>query len=267
MNAIAHLSDLHFGTEDPAARAPAAGRARRRSQPRLTVIGGDLTQRARPAPFEAARRFIRRSAGSGAGGCRATTTSRCGTSPDRIVSPLGRYRSYIAPDLCPTSTATASVAVLGLNTTRPARWKEGDDLTGPGPKPDPRPAGQPGGDSLWSSAVVTHHPFIPPPDQPRLAVVGGRATALATLRDAGVDLLLSGRVCPASATAGCWTSGPASCPCRPAPRSRGVRRGQPNGYNVIHLGGRRRAGARDAAVGRPGVEGRLTVPTLRHSPR
>src|SRR5262249_20108917 len=57
MRTIAHISDLHFGTEDPqiaaALREDLCGLG-----PSLVVVSGDLTQRAKPAEFLAAREFL-----------------------------------------------------------------------------------------------------------------------------------------------------------------------------------------------------------------
>jgi 3',5'-cyclic AMP phosphodiesterase CpdA len=258
VNAIAHLSDLHFGTEDPAL-------VRRllvelgELQPRLTVISGDLTQRARRAQFAAARRFVDVLPAPvlvvpGNHDIPLWDVTR------RIFSPLGRYLSYITPDLCPFHR-DGELAVLGLNTTRPARWKEGEISPAQADLIRARLGGLEDG---LVKVVVTHHPFIPPPDQPRLAVVGGRATALAALRDAGVDLLLSGHL--HLGYSGLLDERPGLLSVQASTAVSRRRRGQPNGYNVIHL----------AAAGGPVLETRrwdgrafrpVTVPTLRHSPR
>ena len=59
MRSIVHLSDLHFGALDPATLDPLIGFMRERA-PDLVVVTGDLTQRARPGEFAAARRFLER---------------------------------------------------------------------------------------------------------------------------------------------------------------------------------------------------------------
>ena len=56
MRTIAHVSDLHFGTEVPAV-AEALTLDLGRNAPSLLVVSGDLTQRARTAQFEAAREY------------------------------------------------------------------------------------------------------------------------------------------------------------------------------------------------------------------
>ena len=59
MRRIAHLSDLHFGRDRPELLDPLVEAVNDLS-PDLAAISGDLTQRARPAQFRAARDFIDR---------------------------------------------------------------------------------------------------------------------------------------------------------------------------------------------------------------
>ncbi len=57
MKKIAHISDLHFGTEDPMV---ATGLLEDLAdyQPDLAAVSGDLTQRARHSEFIAARNYL-----------------------------------------------------------------------------------------------------------------------------------------------------------------------------------------------------------------
>ena len=59
MKTIAHLSDLHFGREDPAVVAGVVRELEIR-KPSLVAVSGDLTQRARTGQFRAARAFLDR---------------------------------------------------------------------------------------------------------------------------------------------------------------------------------------------------------------
>ena len=56
MSILLHMSDTHFGTEKPAVVAALRGLARER-RPDVLVFSGDVTQRATPAQFAAARRL------------------------------------------------------------------------------------------------------------------------------------------------------------------------------------------------------------------
>lgn len=56
MNLLLQVSDPHFGAERPEV-CDALQQLARRERPRVLLMSGDLTQRARPAQFAAARRF------------------------------------------------------------------------------------------------------------------------------------------------------------------------------------------------------------------
>ena len=59
MTLLLHLSDPHFGTE----RAPVVAALEalvREQRPDVMLLSGDITQRATPAQFAAARRFVDR---------------------------------------------------------------------------------------------------------------------------------------------------------------------------------------------------------------
>ncbi|BBM72688.1 metallophosphoesterase family protein [Rhodothermus marinus] len=121
---IAHLSDLHFGRLASGAVVEDLLAEVRRQAPDLVVISGDLTQRARPRQFRAARAFLE--------ALPATTLVVPGNHDvypwwrplSRLVRPLARYRRYITTDLRP-SFVNDEVAVLGLNTAYGATVKGG----------------------------------------------------------------------------------------------------------------------------------------------
>ena len=64
MARIAHLSDIHFGANDPRIVAAATAWVESR-RPDLIIISGDLTQRARLDQFEQASAWINRLRQSG----------------------------------------------------------------------------------------------------------------------------------------------------------------------------------------------------------
>jgi 3',5'-cyclic AMP phosphodiesterase CpdA len=185
---LAHLSDLHFGREDP--RAVAAILADLDAlAPALVAVSGDLTQRARRAEFERARAFLRRIA--------APTLVVPGNHdvplfdvPRRFLAPLGRFRAYVTPDLAPT-WEDDEVLVAGVNTARSFTWKGGrvsleqmEALRGVFCRGDP----------ARLHVLVAHHPFSPPEGRPREAIVGRAAAALAALSGCGLDVVLTGHL-------------------------------------------------------------------------
>jgi 3',5'-cyclic AMP phosphodiesterase CpdA len=190
MTTIVHLSDLHFGREDPPVVAGLIDDVHA-MQPDLVVNSGDFTQRARRAQFRAAADFNARLprpqlAVPGNHDVPLFDVVR------RFASPLDRYRRYIADDVNPFHLDD-SVAVLGLNTARAFTWKSGRisfdqieliERTFMPLAPD------------TIRVLVTHHPFIPPPGDEDAGVdlVGRADRALRVVARCQVDLLLAGHI-------------------------------------------------------------------------
>ncbi len=193
MARIAHLSDVHFGAEDPTVVEGAVADVIA-FDPDITVVSGDLSQRATTEEFRAARAFLDRMPG-GEGGRDERLVVVPGNHDiplynlvRRAFSPRDRYRREITQDRTPFVHADGA-AVLGLDTTRPERWKNGDleedDIRAIADRLGPLPPTE-------LKIVVTHHPFVPPPNKPEAHIVVGAAAALEAAHRAGVDLLLSG---------------------------------------------------------------------------
>jgi 3',5'-cyclic AMP phosphodiesterase CpdA len=185
---IAHLSDLHFGREDPrAVEALAADLAA--LAPTLVAVSGDLTQRARRAEFAAARAFLARIAAPrlvvpGNHDVPLFDVAR------RFLSPLGRFRRYVSAELAPVYEDD-ELLVLGLTTARSLTWKGG--RVSHAQMEALREAfcrGAPG----RLHVLVAHHPFSPPEGRPRQAIVGRAAAALSALATCGLDLVLTGHL-------------------------------------------------------------------------
>ena len=122
---IAHLSDIHFGANDPTIVAATEAWLLDR-RPDLIVISGDFTQRARTGQFRAAGAYVARLRAAG-----FTVLAIPGNHDipfydvvRRFAAPLDRYKRFIGPDLCPWFE-NESVAVLGINTARSLTFKDG----------------------------------------------------------------------------------------------------------------------------------------------
>jgi 3',5'-cyclic AMP phosphodiesterase CpdA len=190
MRHIAHISDLHFGTED-AAIAMALSDELNENRPDLLVVSGDLTQRARPDEFEAAKAYLQRLPGPqlvvpGNHDVPLYDVAR------RFLAPFTRFRRHIQEELNPVHR-DPEVLVVGINTARSLTWKNGRVAWEQIAAMERYFCGQDGG---CLRVVVTHHPFIPPAGLARgsIALVGRAADALAVIDECDVDLLLAGHL-------------------------------------------------------------------------
>lgn len=189
MKTLAHISDLHFGREDPTLVEGLLD-SLARAQPDLIIVSGDLTQRAKKRQFRAARAFLEamphvpRLVVPGNHDVSATNLM------ERAIRPLARYKRFITDDLAPVYR-DPEVAVAGLNTVRTLSPKDGrlNSL-------QVRTACQ----QLHAAAptairvVVTHHPIDKPADDLEHALIARARMAMRQFAAAPVDLFLSGHL-------------------------------------------------------------------------
>ncbi len=188
MRRIAHISDLHFGTEESHV-AEGLLDDLSRQLPHLVAVSGDLTQRAKRSQFIAARAYLDRIAAP-----RLIVPGNHDIPLFNIlarwVRPLSRYRQLITAEMHPFYH-DGEIAVAGVNTARADTWKDGrislvqiDRLRAQF-------------DSVSSDlfkVLVSHHPFIPPEHRVQEAVVGRGRLALKMLEASGCALILSGHL-------------------------------------------------------------------------
>lgn len=189
MSVLLHISDTHFGTEQPAVVA-AVQQLVRDQQPRAVILSGDITQRARSAQFAAARKF-----------CDSLGVEHLLTLPGnhdiplynlvaRLFSPYGKYMDCFGRDLEP-ELELADVLVVCVNTTRRDRHKDGEvsprQIQRVVERLRTRRPGQ-------LRIVVTHQPAcVMRPEDEKDRLRGGEAAVQAWSR-AGADLVLGGHI-------------------------------------------------------------------------
>jgi len=232
MSVLLHISDTHFGTEEPLV-AQALRTLAREQAPHALVLSGDITQRARSAQFAAARTF-----------CDSLGIPRMLALPGnhdiplynlfaRMFFPYAGYAAAFGADLEPV-LALDDLLVIGVNTTRAHRHKDGEVS----PKQVAR-----AGDLLRRAApgqlrvVVTHQPAcVMRPEDEKDRLHGGEA-ALQAWSAAGADLVLGGHIHLPYVADLC-----ARAPAAPRPTycvqagtavSHRVRHGTPNSVNLV----------------------------------
>lgn len=189
---LAHLSDIHFGGENPAAVAAAADFVNAGDFD-LIVVSGDLTRFAERREFEAAAEWL-----SVLKGPRLVTPGNHDAPylawVERIATPFRRFEAAIGPAAAQTHLGDG-FAVRGVNTARGAQprlnWSKGQIA----------PAQARAAADWFATApqdcvrvVVCHHPLIEMVGGPMTARVWNGAAAARAFAEARVDLVLSGHI-------------------------------------------------------------------------
>ncbi len=189
MTCILHLSDTHFGTEQVPVVA-ALERLAQSLRPQVLLLSGDITQRARRAQFAAARAFVDRLGAPVLVAIPGNHDIPLYNLPARLVAPYANHRRAFGPALEPRH-ASRELLVLGVNTTRPARHKNGEISA----QQIERIAARLRQAHAWQLRVVlVHQPIavMRPKDGPdRLR---GADAAIAQWAAAGADLVLGGHI-------------------------------------------------------------------------
>jgi 3',5'-cyclic AMP phosphodiesterase CpdA len=185
MTRILHISDLHFGALNARLMEPLLTLAQH-LQPDAIVVSGDLTQRARPAQFQAAAAFLDRF-GLPVLSVPGNHDAPLYNLPMRLLSPFGRYQRWVNAVLEPVLFLPGAV-LAGINTANPLVWKAGRL----------RPASSQALFRTFSTApaglmhiAVMHHAPVPAADGTP-ADIHDPATVLQDLVAAGTDIVLSG---------------------------------------------------------------------------
>ena len=234
MTTIAHISDVHFGREDPVivrgllqAVADAA--------PDIVVVSGDLTQRARKKQFRAAKMFLQALPEVPQivipGNHDVSLTSLM----DRAFKPFKRFKKFITPDLSPYYEDD-EVAIAGINTVRLATVNDGRIK----PRVVKIACEQLGGSGKNKARiVVTHHPMDVKPGNWKQRTVSKSKAAMKKFGEVGVDVFLSGHLHTGrtiATSARYKFKGYSAVVVHAGTAVSTRRRGEPNQWNIVRIG-------------------------------
>lgn len=184
MTVLLQISDLHFGTEQaPVVEALAA--LARQQQPDLLVLSGDITQRARPAQFRAARAFTDRLGGP------LLVVPGNHDIPlfnlwARWQHPYAQHCAAFGADLEPVFRSPG-LLVVGVNTTRADRHENGEVSSA---QIDRVATLLAGATAAQLRVVVVHQPIAVERAEDVKNLLHGHADAQQAWARAGADLVL-----------------------------------------------------------------------------
>ena len=189
---ILHISDLHLGRHESPEPYAALLDLRRRLDPELIVVTGDLTHRGRRSELERARTQL--------DALEAPVLAVPGnhdipyTLPARFTTTFAEWERVF--DATEPEYASPDLAVAGLNSVRPWRQQQGAleraQLVGVAAKLERAH------DGALRVVAFHHHLAAPPWRAPRKRPLHRRDEVLQELAEAGAELVLGGHVHQAS---------------------------------------------------------------------
>jgi 3',5'-cyclic AMP phosphodiesterase CpdA len=124
MSTLLQISDPHFGTEQAPVVAALLELARQ-LQPEVIALSGDLTQRARKAQFAAASDFVAQLPPARVLAIPGNHDIPMFNVAARAFTPYANFQRVFGDDLEPLYDGE-HMLVIGVNTTRPRRRKDGE---------------------------------------------------------------------------------------------------------------------------------------------
>ena len=188
MSVLLQISDTHFGTEQPQVLEALVALAAQQ-RPDLVVLSGDITQRARPHQFRAARAFAER-LGAPILAVPGNHDIALFDLWSRLTKPYARYATAFGSDTEPTH-ASADWLVIGVNTTRAWRHKNGE-VSAAQIDRVARRLSTASPDQL--RVVVVHQPLAVTEARDRPNLLRGHTEAQRVWAAAGADVVMGGHI-------------------------------------------------------------------------
>lgn len=189
MSVLLQISDPHFGTERPAV-VEALLKLRQQEQPAIVVFSGDITQRARHAQFAAAKEFVSRLAPPAIVAVPGNHDIPLFNVLARAFYPYKGFQWAFGEQLEP-EWESPEFRVICVNTTRPARHKDGEVSAEQIKRVSQR---------LRASTpeqvrvVVTHQPVYVLKGSEVHNRLHGYAAAISAWSEAGADIIMGGHI-------------------------------------------------------------------------
>ena len=189
MSLLLQISDPHFGTEQtPVVEALVA--LARAQPPDVLVLSGDITQRATARQFRAARDFVQRLAVPSVLVLPGNHDIPLLDLPARLFQPYARFQHVFGPMLEP-QLETADLLVIGVNTTRAWRHKDGEVSAAQIEQVAQRLRCA---RAEQLRIVVTHQPTHVYRERDRHNLLHGHERAVHAWAEAGADLVMGGHI-------------------------------------------------------------------------
>lgn len=186
---VVHLSDTHFGTENPAV-VKALLRCLSDLNIDLVIVSGDITQRARAKQFKAAKAFFESLPARRVMSVPGNHDIPLFNLAARLLWPFRNYQTHLCSELQPVHSCD-KLWLMCLNTVQPYRHTNGCISM----QQADRVAQQ-----LYAApenaikVIVAHHPFAVVLRQDSKNLIKGAHNAMNQWSRAGLDLVLGGHI-------------------------------------------------------------------------
>jgi len=186
-----HISDLHFGPFFMPAVAESVLKSAAALKPDVIVASGDFSQRAKPAEFAAARKFLDQLPPVPLIVCPGNHDVPLYRVWERLFTPHALYQQHISKDLNEVFKLPYAT-IVSLDSTSPLRAITNGRISHE--KLNYAREAFEASPADLIRIVVAHHHFAPAPDYERSSVMPGAKRAVDLFNDLNVEMILGGHL-------------------------------------------------------------------------